>query len=137
MQALRTLGWPHAERRALAGAHDLGDITGCPGIVWEVKGGQQTRQPSDEQIADWMAETEQERVNARADFGVLVLQRHGIGPSNAHRWWAYLRASAYRQMMAARTEGPDFPVRLLLGDACSALRAAGYGQPLDELAVAR
>jgi hypothetical protein len=25
-------GWPHAERRALAGALDKGDITGLPGV---------------------------------------------------------------------------------------------------------
>jgi len=131
VRALRTLGFPHAERRALAGAYDLGDITGCPGIVWEVKGGQQTRQPSDEEIADWMAETEQERVNAGADFGVLVLQRHGVGPSNAHRWWAYLRA---QKVMAVHPAGPDFPVRVRLADACLFLRMAGYGHPVNALA---
>ncbi|MEV4179901.1 hypothetical protein AB0J28_00460 [Streptosporangium canum] len=130
VRALRDLGWPHAERRALAGTYDLGDITGCPGIVWEVKGGQQTRQPSDEQITDWMAETEQERVNARADFGVLVLQRHGVGPSNAHRWWAYLRA---QQVMTVHPAGPDFPVRVLLTDACTLLRGIGYGRPLEAI----
>ena len=28
-------GFPYAERRALAGVNDKGDITGTPGLVWE------------------------------------------------------------------------------------------------------
>ena len=32
-------GFPNAERRALHGATDLGDITGTPSLCWEVKGG--------------------------------------------------------------------------------------------------
>jgi len=30
-------GFPYAERRALNGALDLGDITGTPALAWEVK----------------------------------------------------------------------------------------------------
>jgi hypothetical protein len=30
-------GWPHAERRRLAGARDRGDIAGIPGVVIEAK----------------------------------------------------------------------------------------------------
>lgn len=127
VRALRGLGWPHAERRALAGAHDLGDVTGTPGVAWEVKGGKQTRTTSDEQIAAWMAEAEVERVNAHADFGVLVLQRHGVGPANAHRWWAYLQADDW-----ISGYGVNIPIRLLLADACTLLRVAGYGTPLPE-----
>lgn len=130
VKALRNLGFPDAERRALAGAQDLGDIVGCPGLVWEVKGGQQTRSPSDEQIAAWMAETEVERVNARAKVGVLVLQRHGVGSANAHRWWAYLQGDEW--MLGC---GHRYPIRLLLSDACVVLRWSGYGQPLAEGAV--
>ena len=128
VRALRTLGFPHAERRALAGIHDLGDITGTPGICWEVKGGEAAKTASDQQIAAWLDETEQERINARADIGILVIQRRGIGPSNAHRWWAILRANAWI-LGATRF---DFPTRMLLADACQLLRWAGYGQPLPE-----
>ncbi|MFC3984925.1 hypothetical protein [Streptosporangium jomthongense] len=134
VRTLTQLGFPHAERRALAGAYDLGDITGTPGIVWEVKGGRQTKAPSDEQIAAWMAETEVERRNAGADIGVLVLQRHGVGPKNADRWWAYLRA---QHVMTVHPAGPDFPVRVQLAHASLLLRGIGYGQPLDPEAVGR
>jgi len=131
VRALRTLGFPHAERRALAGAYDLGDITGCPGLVWEVKGGDAAKNASDGLIADWLAETEQERVNAGAGVGVLVIQRRGIGAGNAHRWWAIVRAKACISS-ADHAAIPDFPVRMLLADVCLLLRRAGYGQPLDE-----
>ncbi|MEU4234155.1 hypothetical protein AB0F17_58615 [Nonomuraea sp. NPDC026600] len=127
VKALRRLGWPHAERRALTGALDQGDITGTPGVVWEVKGGKQTRSPSDEQIAAWMQETETERIHARANVGVLVLQRHGVGPDNAHRWWAYLQADDW-----IAGAGHDIPMRFLLNDACVLLRWGGYGEPLPE-----
>ena len=33
-------GFPHAERRTLRGREDAGDITGTPGVCWEVKGGE-------------------------------------------------------------------------------------------------
>lgn len=132
VRALRQHGWPHAERRALAGIHDLGDITGTPGICWEVKGGDAARNASDGQIADWLAETEKERVNAHADIGVLVIQRRSVGPANAHRWWAVLRANAW--ILGATKH--DFPIRMLLADACLLLRAAGYGQPVEVEAVA-
>ena len=39
VKVLREHGFPHAERRALHGSIDLGDITGTPGLAWEVKGG--------------------------------------------------------------------------------------------------
>src|SRR5690606_4660297 len=35
----RDHGWPHAERRALRGNQDAGDITGTPGVCWSVKAG--------------------------------------------------------------------------------------------------
>lgn len=126
VRAIRKLGFPDAERRALAGALDLGDITGTPGVAWEVKGGQQTRNVSDQQLIAWMAETETERLNARADRGVLVLQRHGVGPANAHLWWAFLDTADWIAGASI------MPMRLWLEDACALLRVAGYGQTLPE-----
>ncbi len=37
VQALVDHGWPHAERRRLAGAKDRGDIAGIAGVVIEAK----------------------------------------------------------------------------------------------------
>lgn len=131
VKTLRTLGFPHAERRALRGELDAGDVAGCPGLVFEVKGGDKAKNAGDEQIAAWMLQTAAERENAGALLGVLVTQRSGVGPNNAHRWWAYLTASAVAALM---TNGPcpmfdDTPnpiVRLTLGDVCALLRYAEY-----------
>jgi hypothetical protein len=127
-------GFPHAERRTLKGRLDEGDITGCLGVVIEVKGGKAANEASDKQVADWMAETETERINARANVGVLVLQRKGVGGPNAGRWWAYMSAKTW----VFGAAGHDFPVRMLLTDAVHLLRKAGYGDPLtiEEAAIA-
>lgn len=132
VRVLRASGWPHAERRALRGTADAGDITGTPGIVWEVKGGNAARRAGDSQVEAWLAETEQERRNAGADIGVLVVQRAGIGPANAHRWWAIVpMRSMHDLLLAPYVDAPgDIPVRLTLGGMCRVLCAAGYGEPL-------
>lgn len=131
VEVLKANGFPYAERRALKGSLDQGDVAGTIGLCWEVKGGKTAWYASDGLIAEWMAETEAERINARADIGVLVVQRKGIGPANAHRWWALMPANAW--ILGARKHG--FPVRLLLSDACTLLRAAGYGDPLQSAEV--
>jgi hypothetical protein len=136
-------GFPSAERRALRGIEDAGDITGCPGICVEVKGGEAAKNASDLLVTDWLEETEKERLNARADIGVLVLQRRGVGPTNAGRWWAILRLDEVANLAAADLarlfeEKPEpfvvanpAPVRMHLADAVRLLRAAGYGDPID------
>jgi hypothetical protein len=137
VRALRAHGFPHAERRSLKGTLDQGDVTGTPGLCWEVKGGHAAWTASDRDIDAWLAETETERRNAAADVGILVVQRKGVGADNAHRWWAIMRLG---DMLALRNPGtpPDlrvtWPVRLKLADACQLLRDAGYGQPLEAVA---
>lgn len=148
-------GFPHAERRALRGTKDAGDITGIPGVCIEVKGGEQAKAASDNLVDAWLAETETERRNGRADVGLLVLQRRGVGPANAGRWWAamplwtllWLQSQADRDVTGCPTytgsadlfeigaSDPSTPwmyapVRMLLADAAQLLRAAGYGDPL-------
>lgn len=138
---LQTHGWPYAERRALAGAQDLGDVTGTPGLAWEVKGGRAAEQASDGLLSDWLAETEVERTHAGADIGVLVTKRSGYGPARAASWWAHLDV----RQLARLTQGdaadmPDTaaaaPVRMHLSTAVLLLRAAGYGEPLAQEAAA-
>jgi hypothetical protein len=133
---LREHGWPHAERRALAGTHDLGDIIGTPGICWEIKGGKAAETAGDGQVAGWLAETERERWNAQADFGVLVMKRKACGTASVGRWWAVMQASDLAVVVRLGAGfGPSAcsvvatPVRLHLADAVTLLRAAGYGTP--------
>ena len=118
--------WPHAERRRLRGAKDWGDITGTdPRIVWEVKGGAAAKAASDAQIETWLEETEDERRNAGADVGVLVVPRKGIGPANADRWWAILPTAVLSQHFDTRRFMVG-TVRLHLGEACELLKGWGY-----------
>jgi hypothetical protein len=69
---LREHGFPYAERRALTGQHDEGDITGTPGVVWECKNHKTLK------LSEWLRETETERVNGHADIGILVAKRVGV-----------------------------------------------------------
>lgn len=94
---LRDHGFPLAERRALHGSTDLGDITGTPGLVWEVKGGEAAKTASDGQIAAWMDETEMERTNAGAAYGFLIVARR---QKNVRDWWAALDVCALARLVA-------------------------------------
>lgn len=76
--------WSTVERRALSGLNDKGDIAGIPNIVVEVKN-QKTYK-----IKEWLKETETERINAQADFGILVIKPNGVGVSKMDDWWSVL-----------------------------------------------
>lgn len=82
VQWLRDHGHPHCERRSLKGGADWGDITGIPGICIEVKAGKTLL------LAQWLRETETERVNSRSDFGILVIKPVGMGATRTGHWWA-------------------------------------------------
>lgn len=76
---LQAQGWVHAERRALHGNLDKGDITGTGPLVWECKNHKAL------DISAWLKETEQERVNANANHGILVVKRRAYGdPSDQY-----------------------------------------------------
>lgn len=64
-------GWPAAERRALAGALDRGDIAGVPGVAIEAKSVQTVK------LAQFIDEAEAERANAGAKVGAVWMKRRG------------------------------------------------------------
>jgi Holliday junction resolvase len=75
--------WPAAERRALSGNKDKGDVAGIPGVCIEVKAAK------DQKLAAWQRETLAEMKNAGAEACMLVVKRPY---KTAARWDAYLQA---------------------------------------------
>lgn len=133
---LREHGWPAAERRALRGTCDAGDITGTPGICWSVKGGVAAETASDAQINTWRHQLDQQQQYAHADVAVLVVKRRGHSTASAGAWWAVLSAATVCTLVDPTAdvddEAPMPAVRLRLADAAGLLRWAGYGQPLPD-----
>lgn len=97
--------WPGAERRALSGAKDRGDVAGTPGVCWEVKSAVRLN------IPEWLRETEAERINSGSDLGVLVIKLRGFGEAKVG----------------------EMPALLPLKDLLRLLEAAGYGETRGRL----
>jgi hypothetical protein len=66
---LRGHGFLHAERRALEGVNDRGDIAGIPGIVVECKNHKTWA------LSEWMDELQVEKRNANSTHGIVVIPR--------------------------------------------------------------
>lgn len=71
VEHLRNAGWPYAERRIAGAVKDRGDIAGVVGVVIEAKNTARMT------LAEWIAETELERVNDNAWLGVVWHKRTG------------------------------------------------------------
>lgn len=68
---LRERGWPHAERRALNGNQDRGDIAGVIDVVIECKSAAR------HEPGPWLDEAHKEQANGRAAVGVVWFKRRG------------------------------------------------------------
>ena len=79
---LQANGFPHAERRALHGTADKGDITGCGPLVFEVKNHAKL------DLAGWVKELEAEMANAKVDTGAVVAKKRGT--TDPGEWYAVL-----------------------------------------------
>ena len=75
---LQSHGFPYAERRALAGSNDRGDVTGIPGVVIEAKNTKVIA------LAEWMDETVVETLNARASLGFCIFPRRNHTTGRAY-----------------------------------------------------
>lgn len=92
---LRTAGFPYAERLALQGGKDRGDITGIPGIVIEVKAVQEYA------FNSWLREARTERDNAGADFGIVVAKPRMVGTTRTGQWYGLMYAYDYLALIDA------------------------------------
>lgn len=102
---LRDHGWPHAERRSLNGATDKGDVTGCPGLCFEVKYAN-----FGIRMASWLEETTVETFNARAEFGVLVVKPLGLGETRVGQWFAIMPAGEFQRLAALKNSEQPYIV---------------------------
>jgi Holliday junction resolvase len=74
-------GFSRAERRALAGVADKGDVTGIEGVCIEVKGDRSNK------VSAWKAETIKEAKNAGAGTYLLVVR---VDYKPVERWEAHI-----------------------------------------------
>lgn len=70
---LREHGFPNAERRALAGSGDKGDVSGVVGCVIEIKSCART------ELAAWIEEARKEAAAAHAPVWAVWHKRRGKG----------------------------------------------------------
>jgi hypothetical protein len=89
--ALQRLGWPHAERRALAGNRDKGDIAGLPGVCLEVKAAKRM------ELGAWLRELDKEMVNDKADTGALWVKP--IGKTQGEDYYVVMRPAVWAALM--------------------------------------
>ncbi len=87
VNTLIAAGAPHAERRALQGALDKGDIAGLPGICIESKNVAQMA------LAQWMKETVAEGINAHADIAVCWHKKRGS--TNPLDWYVTMTGAQF------------------------------------------
>lgn len=74
--------FPYAERRALHGINDKGDITGMGPVVVEVKDHKTLK------LSEWLRELADEIANAEADTGAVVAKKRGT--LNVADWYAVM-----------------------------------------------
>jgi len=103
---LRTAGFPYAERLALQGGKDRGDITGVPGIVFEVKAVQEYA------FSAWLTEARVERDNAGADFGMVIAKPRLVGTAKTGQWYALMYSFDYLALVseAVKKSQKDIPI---------------------------
>ncbi|MEW2498390.1 hypothetical protein AB0942_33390 [Streptomyces nodosus] len=110
-------GFPKAERRALKGADDQGDVTGIEGVCIEVKGDRSNK------VSAWKAETVKEAANAGAGMYLLVVR---VDYKPVERWEAHIPWNLLgADVIFGGLEDWQW-VRLDLRLAVDLLRAQGY-----------
>lgn len=90
---LRSHGFPLAERRALHGTTDRGDIAGVPGVAVEVKAA------VSHSYGAWLAEAAREAVNAAARYGVVVHKPKGLGAVNVGQWHVVMTLDTFCELV--------------------------------------
>jgi hypothetical protein len=88
---LQANGFPYAERRALHGTADKGDITGCGPVVFEVKDHKTIT------LSAWLKELEAEMANAKVAVGAVIAKKRGT--MNVGDWYAVMPVSVFAALL--------------------------------------
>lgn len=116
---LHSRGYSAAERLALRGNTDHGDVRVTRLTHIEVKGGKAAESASREQIAKWVAEAEREGEYSDT-FCFLVTKKRGKGNASVGEWRAFVRISDIHRMELS--EARDIIVEMSLADAVTMLQ---------------
>ena len=99
---LQANGYPHAERRALAGAQDRGDVAGIPGLVIEVKAAARM------ELAAWVEEAHREARSpdgVRVDDCLPVVWHKRRGKGSPGDWYVTMDGWAFWALLERWTDG--------------------------------
>jgi len=88
---LQERGWKNAERRALKGTLDCGDISGVAEVCLEVKN------QKAQELAGWVEELKVEIVNSKASTGAVIHKRKG--KANVADWYATMPVNIYLDLL--------------------------------------
>jgi hypothetical protein len=137
---LRTVGFATAERAVRTGyrvadrsSADPGDVTGTPGIIWSCKDVAVVKANKPSVFDSWFAELD--AMDGAAD-AVRLLVHKRAGYTDPARWWCWMRLRTLVDVLG-EPDGPGWhtaPVRMELGHVIPLLHAAGYGEPVGEVA---
>ena len=84
-------GFPHAERRALNGNQDRGDVAGIPGVCIEVKNAARM------ELAMWLSEAQMEGVHANASVAVVWHKRRGR--ASPAQWFVTMSGEQFTKLI--------------------------------------
>lgn len=91
VKCLQEHGFPYAERRALAGVNDRGDVAGIPGVVVEVKSCARM------ELSAWLAEAKQEAANA--GVGIYAVWAKKRGTTDPLEWYVTMPGSVFVKLL--------------------------------------
>jgi hypothetical protein len=123
-------GFPDAERLALRGNQDHGDVRLTAGLHVEVKGGKMADNASPTLISDWLEECDREAQNS-GSFVFLCVKRKGYGEQRVGVWRAVFRLKQLDEVYADGYAVGHAAVEMNLLSALELLRARGFGEPLE------
>lgn len=91
VQWLKTQGWIHAERRALQGNLDKGDINMGSPVVIEVKDCKAIT------LSEWLKELKVEMANAEVITGAVIAKKRGT--MDVGEWYAVMPAYVFADLL--------------------------------------